>query len=167
MNVASILSNLSAKSTPTGWVSTDWPHWSTCFNQSKQVKLEVSATTLPLPITFESRRKKMVSVPCTTEKNLSITQTWLKASFCTCSCFCVHCYWPYQWGCINLLIWLAWFGIEYLYPVYLTLPKKGKQWFWGTNCSYQQSVTATQRDSRNWGPEFCSVWLVTEAKVYL
>ncbi len=52
----------------------------------KQVKLEALATALPLPITFESRRKKIqrfLSLPQLTLEKIwfPILQSWLKASF--------------------------------------------------------------------------------------
>lgn len=62
----------------------------------KLVLLEALATALPLPITFESRRKKIqrfLSLPQLTLEKIwfPILQTWLKANERTCSCF-VHCY---------------------------------------------------------------------------
>jgi len=57
-------------------------------------------------------------------------------------------------GCINLLmISLIW---DRSLPVYWELLRR-KQWFWGTNCSHQQSVTATQEyKTVVLGTRFCS-----------
>ena len=99
----------------------------------KQVKLETLATALPLPITFESRRKKnqrFLSLPQLTLENIwfPILQACLKADFP-----------PQQvlylaidrtkWGCINLLmVSLTW--DKRALPIYWELlPKQGNSSF--------------------------------------
>ena len=74
----------------------------------KQVKIEALATALPLPITFESRRKKLnrfLSLPQLTLENLwfPIFQAWLKADFTSQQVLYLAID-RTKWGCINLLM---------------------------------------------------------------
>jgi hypothetical protein len=88
---------------------------------------------LPLPITFESRRKKIqrfLSLPQLTLEKIwfPILQTWLKANFAPAHVLYIAID-RTKWGCINLLmISLIW--DRRAYPVYWELlPKKGNSDF--------------------------------------
>ncbi len=105
----------------------------------KQVKLEALATALPLPITFESRRKKIqrfLSLPQLTLEKIwfPILQAWLKASFAPTHVLYIAID-RTKWGCINLLmISLIW--DRRAYPLYWQLlPKKG-------NSNFQEQTEA-------------------------
>ena len=99
----------------------------------KQVKLEALATALPLPITFNSRRKKIqrfLSLPQLTLSTIwfPILQTWLKAEFEPQEVLYITID-RTNWECINLLmISLIW--DKRAYPLYWELlPKKGNSNF--------------------------------------
>jgi len=99
----------------------------------KQVKLEALATALPLPITFESRRKKIqrfLSLPQLTLQKIwfPIFQAWLKTN-CAPGNVLYIAVDRTKWGCINLLmISLIW--DRRAYPLYWELlPKKGNSNF--------------------------------------
>ena len=105
----------------------------------KQVKLEALATALPLPITFESRRKKIqrfLSLPQLTLEKIwfPILQAWLKTN-CTPGNVLYIAIDRTKWGCINLLmISLIW--DRRAYPLYWELlPKKG-------NSNFEQQTAA-------------------------
>lgn len=141
----------------------------------KQVKLETLATALPLPVTFESRRKKIqrfLSLPQLTLENVwfPILQAWLKADF------------PPQkvlylaidrtkWGGINLLmVSLIW--DKRALPIYWQLlPKQGNSNFEKQTKAFNQ-ILCLFKDYKVvvlGDREFCSVklgnWLL-EQKVY-
>jgi hypothetical protein len=99
----------------------------------KQVKLETLATALPLPITFNSRRKKIqrfLSLPQLTVEKIwfPIVQTWLKTEFEPAHVLYIAID-RTNWGCINLLmISLIW--DKRSYPLYWELlPKQGNSNF--------------------------------------
>lgn len=141
----------------------------------KQVKLETLATALPLPITFESRRKKIqrfLSLPQLTLENIwfPILQSWLKADFP-----------PQQvlylaidrtkWGGINLLmVSLIW--EKRALPIYWQLlQKQGSSNFAKQTKAFSQ-ILSLFKDYKVvvlGDREFCSVklgnWLL-EQKVY-
>ena len=95
----------------------------------KQVKLETLATALPLPITFESRRKKIqrfLSLPQLTLEKIwfPILQTWLKAEFEPPQVFHIAID-RTNWGCINLLM-ISLICDQRALPLYWELlPKQG------------------------------------------
>ena len=141
----------------------------------KQVKLEILATALPLPITFESRRKKIqrfLSLPQLTLDKIwfPILQAWFKADFA-----------PQQilylaidrtkWGSINLLmISLIW--DKRALPIYWELlPKQGNSNFEQQTQAFSQ-ILSLFKDYKVvvlGDREFCSVklgnWL-REQQVY-
>ncbi len=99
----------------------------------KQVKLETLATALPLPITFNSRRKKIqrfLSLPQLTVEKIwfPILQMWLKTDFESQQVLYLAID-RTNWGCINLLmISLIW--DKRAYPLYWELlPKQGNSNF--------------------------------------
>lgn len=99
----------------------------------KQVKLETLATALPLPITFESRRKKIqrfLSLPQLTLEKIwfPILQIWLLTDFATQQVLYIAID-RTKWGAINLLmISLIWDGRAF--PIYWELlPKQGNSNF--------------------------------------
>lgn len=105
----------------------------------KQVKLEALATALPLPITFESRRKKIqrfLSLPQLTLENIwfPILQAWLKADFTSQQVLYLAID-RTKWGCINLLmVSLIW--DKRALPIYWELlPKQG-------NSNFEQQTVA-------------------------
>jgi hypothetical protein len=78
------------------------------LQSSRQVKLETLATALPLPITFNSRRKKIqrfLSLPQLTLSKIwfPILQSWLKNEFEPQQVLYVAID-RTKWGCINLLM---------------------------------------------------------------
>ena len=138
----------------------------------KQVKLEALATALPLPITFESRRKRIqrfLSLPQLTLKDIwfPIIQSWLKADF-----------FPQQvlylaidrtkWGAINLLmISLIW--DKRALPIYWeVLPKQGNSNFDKQTKAFNQilSIFKDYKVVVLGDREFCSVklgyWLIEQ-----
>ena len=99
----------------------------------KQVKLETLATALPLPITFESRRKKIqrfLSLPQLTVGKiwLPIFQSWLLTDFAPQQVLHIAID-RTKWGAINLLmISLIWDRRSF--PIYWELlPKQGNSNF--------------------------------------
>ena len=95
----------------------------------KQVKLETLATALPLPITFNSRRKKIqrfLSLPQLTLENIwfPILQAWLKADFIPQQVLYIAID-RTKWGCINLLM-ISLILDKRAFPIYWELlPKQG------------------------------------------
>jgi len=127
-NVASILSNPSAKSNRAEYLLLTLLIAS--INQTGETWS--LGDSLPLPITFESRRKKNERgfCPCPTNTGkiwFPILQTWLKASFAPAHVLYIAID-RTKWGCINLLmislIWDRRARCGNFYP-------RGK-WFWGT-----------------------------------
>lgn len=142
----------------------------------KQVKLETLATALPLPITFNSRRKKLqrfLSVRQLTIEKIwfPLVQTWLSTEFKPADVLYIAID-RTNWGCINLLmISLIW--DKRAYPLYgELLAKQG-------NSNFERQTAAISRVLPLFKEykivvlgdrEFCSVklgnWLV-EQQVYL
>jgi hypothetical protein len=141
----------------------------------KQVKLETLATALPLPITFESRRKKIqrfLSLPHLTLRNIwfPILQAWLSTNFKPQKVLYLAID-RTNWGCINLLmISLIWENRAL--PIYWELlPKKGNSNFEEQTAAISQ-VFPLFKDYKIVvlaDREFCSVklgsWLL-EKQVY-
>lgn len=131
----------------------------------KQVKLEILATALPIPITFESRRKKLrrfLSLPHLTIERIwtPLLEYWIQSH--------LHrgdvAYLAIDrtnWGAINLLM-VSWVWNNRAYPVYWSLlPKKGS-----TNATEQiQAISQVLELFRPYtivvlgDREFCSVAL--------
>lgn len=142
----------------------------------KQVKLETLATALPLPITFNSRRKKiqrfLSGKQLTIEKIwFPIVQAWLKAEFEPDHVLYIAID-RTKWGCINLLmISLIW--DKRAYPLYWELlPKQGNSNFEAQTAAISKVLPLLKEykivvlGDR----EFCSVKLGTwlaEQQVYL
>ena len=141
----------------------------------KQVKLETLATALPLPITFNSRRKKIqrfLSLPQLTLEKIwfPILQSWLKNEFAPQQVLYIAID-RTKWGCINLLmISLIWDRRSL--PIYWELlPKQGNSNF----DSQTAAITKILRLFKDYkvvllgDREFCSVklgsWLA-EQEVY-
>jgi hypothetical protein len=141
----------------------------------KQVKLETLATALPLPITFESRRKKIqrfLSLPQLTLEKIwyPMLQAWLKAEFESGHVLYIAID-RTNWGCINLLmISLIW--DKRAYPLYWELLSKQG------NSNFEKQIAAISKVLPLFKKykivilgdrEFCSVklgnWLV-EQQVY-
>lgn len=141
----------------------------------KQVKLETLATALPLPITFNSRRKKVqrfLSLPQLTLETIwfPILQSWLKNEFEPQQVLYVAID-RTKWGCINLLmISLIW--NRRALPIYWELlPKQG-------NSNFESQTAAITKIIRLFKDykvvllgdrEFCSVKLgswVAEQRAY-
>lgn len=102
--------------------------------------LETLATALPLPIIFNSRRKKIqrfLSLPQLTVEKIwfPIVQSWLKTEF-------EPAYVLYiaiartNWGCINLLM-ISWIWDKRAAPLYWELLPPGNSNARETNCSHQ------------------------------
>ena len=141
----------------------------------KQVKLETLATALPLPITFESRRKKIqrfLSLPQLTIEKIwfPIFQAWLKTEFEPQQVFYLAID-RTKWECINLLtVSLIW--DKRALPIYWKLlPKQG-------NSNFENQTEAISKILHLFKDykivvlgdrEFCSVKLANwlrEQKVY-
>lgn len=103
------------------------------FQSVKQVKLETLATALPLPITFESRRKKIqrfLSLPQLTLEKIwfPILWAWLKAEFEPRQVFHIAID-RTNWGCINFLM-ISLIYDQRAWPLYWELlPKQGNSNF--------------------------------------
>ena len=141
----------------------------------KQVKLEALATALPLPITFNSRRKKIqrfLSLPQLTLEKIwfPILQAWLKTAFEPKQVLYIAID-RTNWGCINLLmISLIW--DKRAYPLYWELlPKKGNSNFEKQTAAFSKvlSLFNDYKIVLLGNREFCSVklgnWLA-EKQVY-
>ena len=141
----------------------------------KQVKLEALATALPLPITFNSRRKKIqrfLSLPQLTLEKIwfPILQAWLKTAFEPKQVLYIAID-RTNWGCINLLmISLIW--DKRAYPLYWELlPKKGNSNFEKQTAAFSKvlSLFNDYKIVLLGDREFCSVklgnWLA-EKQVY-
>lgn len=99
----------------------------------KQVRLEALATALPLPITFDSRRRKLqrfVSLKQLSFENIwfPILFAWLKADFEPNQVLYIAID-RTSWGCINLLM-VSWIEDKRAIPLYCQLlPKLGSSNF--------------------------------------
>ena len=114
----------------------------------RQVKLETLATALPLPITFNSRRKKIqrfLSLPQLTIEKIwfPILQAWLKTDFIPQQVLYIAID-RTKWGCINLLmISLIW--DKRALPIYWELlPKQGNSNARETNGGVQSNFIFIQ-----------------------
>ncbi len=101
----------------------------TLLQSTKKVSLETLATALPIPITFESRRKKIqrfLSLPSLTIEKIwfPIVTTWLKTHFTSAKIIYVVID-RTNWACVNLfMISVVW--DKRAFPVYFELlPKLG------------------------------------------
>lgn len=99
----------------------------------KQVRLEALATALPLPITFDSRRRKLqrfISLQQLSFENIwfPILLAWLKADFKPNEVLHIAID-RTSWGCINLLM-VSWIEDKRAIPIYCQLlPKLGSSKF--------------------------------------
>ncbi len=141
----------------------------------KQVKLETLATALPLPITFNSRRKKLqrfLSLPQLTIENIwfPILQAWLKAEFVPQKVLYIAID-RTKWGRINLLV-ISLIWDKRALPIYWELlPKQGNSDFPKQTQAFAQ-ILSLFKDYKVvvlGDREFCSVKLgnwILEQKLY-
>ena len=111
----------------------------TLLQTIKQVRLETLATALPLPIAFDSRRRKLqrfISLEKLTFENIwsPILLAWLNADFEPNQVLHIALD-RTSWGCINLLM-VSWIKDKRAIPIYCQLlPKLGSSNFEEQSCN--------------------------------